>query len=938
MERFREQIARSVGQLTEVFSSDRDVNIMLENMNDRIMSSYEAAQSPPTFEELPAPVAAVRTSSQSSTPRKAAKTKISDEDEVINAIDAAYFIDNDEFDAVDYELKKLCDVEMCYEDIQRERFRLKAQHTVVSKKISTLIMQKSSSYTAQVGEMEKIRDDVGGVVEEILTIRRSLKLATDQTRTCLGLIANEKKKNVLNELKNTLTAIKALHETEHTIRETIENGNFPLAIQMLIETQIRAAAYAHFTCINEEMSKLAGMSSLLETKLTSQLATIAVVFDPEKYRFVWTAYEMLEKTEVVAEKLLAAFTEAIETTTTAVLLDKLLDKKANEQEMKEAPYTSLCLKLDSDQVATTFREMGFVLCRSFHAFHKILAFHGLESASEASKNVYKSLLAARTDLFLTATGRFLTLVESRDFVSLKFDHILDIVDSINRFNNIGQAYFAFFQTKLADAIEKRTAIYFERYHKERVEELAMFIENESFTLCPVPIQFTIFDLQDFEFLKESRHDNIKGGEDTDENLEGTVDLIVTDWENPFCQAAIRSRHQSTYSQKSSDERSYSTTSAPELRKSQDSILEDPLDEPTGPPPPNLCNTALNLLRFFGRYIRMTALLPTLCAKSAPAIIDLYEFFFASICHLFGSEGAEFVERISRLAACLENISKKYSKEKGSNSPFRKVFRNGEGSSEQIYPSLCPAVQIAFIDNLYGACERIIAVDSVEFVARQLDLIRPVIESLLLEDVRESLHPVLEAFYAQVLPCHSDAKTLIVDASTSRALRLKSLVESVASVNWDIGELKSEHSPYVHLLAQDYELFSIRINSIKESEPINLTESMEKFFWSRAIHYSFKALVQGYGDGGKCSTEGRALMQLDFQMILLKLEPLCQMKPVPHASFVDGYIKAYYLPENGLEQWIKSHSEYSSKQLTSLLGAAAHVSKKARLRILDALKD
>uniref|UniRef100_A0A1I7TM46 DUF2451 domain-containing protein n=1 Tax=Caenorhabditis tropicalis TaxID=1561998 RepID=A0A1I7TM46_9PELO len=114
--------------------------------------------------------------------------------------------------------------------------------------------------------------------------------------------------------------------------------------------------------------------------------------------------------------------------------------------------------------------------------------------------------------------------------------------------------------------------------------------------------------------------------------------------------------------------------------------------------------------------------------------------------------------------------------------------------------------------------------------------------------------------------------------------------------------------------------------------------MEKFFWDRAIYYSFKALVQGYGDGGKCSTEGRALMQLDFQNVLMKLEPLCGIKPVPHANFVHDYIKAYYLPENGLEQWIRSHSEYSSKQLSSLLGAAAHVSKKARLRILDALKD
>ncbi|EFO86631.1 hypothetical protein CRE_04631 [Caenorhabditis remanei] len=932
MERFKEQIAKRVNQIGEQFSSDNDVKVMLDNMSDRVGSSYDA---PSTSDETDEPIAPLNSSSQNSSPKKLIKAKVSEEEEIINSIDAAYFIDNNEFDAIDYELKKLCDIEMCYEDIQRERFRLKSQHTVVSKQISTLIMQKSSSYTAQVGEMEKIRDDVGDVIEEILSIRKALSLATEQTRTCLGLIANEKKKNVLNTLKTTLTTIKSFYEAENHIRETINEGNFPLAIQMLIETQIRAVEYSEFTCVSDVSSKLREMSCLLETELAAQLSTIAVVFDSEKYRCFFTAYEMLEKSDLVAQKLLAAFTEAIETTTTAVILDKM--RESDRQE--DATYTSLCLKLDSEQASITFREMGFVLCRSFHAYHKILQFHSSESASETSQKIYKNLLSSRADVFLSATKRLLVLVESRDFVSLKFEHILDIVDSINRFNNIGKTYFACYQLKLGESIEKRTEIYFERYHMERMEELYMFIENESFTLCPVPFQFTIFDLQDFEFLKESRQefDNMNKTEEAAENnVETSVELIKNDWQNPFCQAAIRSRIQSSYSQKSSDERSYSTSSAPENFKSHESFSEDPLDEPVGAPTPNLCNTALNLLRFFGRYLRMTALLPTLCAKSAPAIIDLYEFFFASICHIFGSEGAEFIGRIPRLVSCLDGISKKFSKNCEGSSPFRKVFQKDDDG--KIYPNLSPAVQIAFIDNLYGACERIIAVNSIEFVARQLDLIRPVIESLLLEDVRDSLSVSLDIFYSQVLPCQSDAKVLIVDASASRSLRLKSLVENVSSVKWDIGELKSDHNLYVELLIQDYELFSIRLNSIKENGSVSLSESMENFFWNRAIYYSFKALVQGYGDGGKCSTEGRALMQLDFQNILLKLEPLCGIKPIPHANFVDSYIKAYYLPENGLEQWIKTHSEYSSKQLSSLLGAAAHVSKKARLRILDALKD
>uniref|UniRef100_A0A1I7WYB3 DUF2451 domain-containing protein n=1 Tax=Heterorhabditis bacteriophora TaxID=37862 RepID=A0A1I7WYB3_HETBA len=114
------------------------------------------------------------------------------------------------------------------------------------------------------------------------------------------------------------------------------------------------------------------------------------------------------------------------------------------------------------------------------------------------------------------------------------------------------------------------------------------------------------------------------------------------------------------------------------------------------------------------------------------------------------------------------------------------------------------------------------------------------------------------------------------------------------------------------------------------------------------------LLLSYCEGGRCSTEGRALMQLDFQHLLFKLTHICQILPVPHADYVDGFIKAYYLPESGLEQWISNHSvslnvftfhttriwlmEYTAKQMIYLLGVATHVSKKAKTRIINALND
>lgn len=68
----------------------------------------------------------------------------------------------------------------------------------------------------------------------------------------------------------------------------------------------------------------------------------------------------------------------------------------------------------------------------------------------------------------------------------------------------------------------------------------------------------------------------------------------------------------------------------------------------------------------------------------------------------------------------------------------------------------------------------------------------------------------------------------------------------------------------------------------------------------------RLLSRSYANVKKCSNEGRALMQLDFQQFLMKLEKLTDLRPVPDKEFVETYIKAYYLTENDMEQFIKNH--------------------------------
>lgn len=97
-------------------------------------------------------------------------------------------------------------------------------------------------------------------------------------------------------------------------------------------------------------------------------------------------------------------------------------------------------------------------------------------------------------------------------------------------------------------------------------------------------------------------------------------------------------------------------------------------------------------------------------------------------------------------------------------------------------------------------------------------------------------------------------------------------------------------------------------------------------------------MEGFSNAKKCSNEGRALMQLDYQQFLMKLDSIMDLKPIPEKEFVEGYIKAYYLPESQLDSWLQDHKEYSNKQLLALINSVDHINKKSRQRLINIVEE
>uniref|UniRef100_A0A914ED59 Coiled-coil domain-containing protein 132 n=1 Tax=Acrobeloides nanus TaxID=290746 RepID=A0A914ED59_9BILA len=859
--------------------------------------------------------------------------------EVFDEIDFTYFIEGN-FDATAYELQKMLGDEFELDEIERERFKLKRQLQVVSKKVTALITKNSAAFAKQVQQYAIVQEEAGKMVELISGIREGLSKSQSECRTALSIVANDRKRKMLRQLKSTLFKLKTLYETEFRLKELIQEGDFPGAIQLCVEAKNAARVYENYSCIKDLTANLCRTLESMESHIDDALAGLTVVFDINRYSLVYSAYLMLDKVESAAVKLSSFFRATIESSARTVLVDHLTRSSQNLT-TDTMSYEQLCEAIKTEEVLTVVRELGMVLCKVLFIYHAILRYHidederllcaapepenEFEAAPIVEKGVMqKSLSEGLYGIFKTASNKFNILLCCQDLSQLKFDNFLDIVEMSNRFRKFGRHHFGNSCGEVAISLEKQTYLYFGRYHQERMEELKMFLENEVFTLCPVPLQFTLFDLQEFQFLKEStdafddddlhvQHVSDQAG--LGEQLDYTI--LTTDAENPFLPGSKLANgpdREGTPVQNGvqKDENKDSKGSL-SRSSSEDScyINEDPSMHSSMP---NICNTALNLLRFFGRYIRMTSMLHSIAEQAIFSITQLFHYFTYSIFTFFSSDTIKdlFESDVGsdRLQRVVETIRKNLIMP---DSPSKIP----ENAGSRFYSChLSPCVNINEQESLYALAERIVAVESVIFLGKQLELLKPVLESLLPTNFKGQ---GLQTFYKNILVITGDLRDCIY-----------------VSVNWDISDIQSQHNKYVDVLIQDLKNFHQRLKIVPES--VHMSTEVNNCIWNLIILFVFKSLVQGYADSSKkCTNEGRALMLLDFQQLIGEMESMAGLRPLPHKSYVEEYIKAYYLPESNLETWMVQHQEYTNNQLVALLNATSSFSKKAKSRLINVLE-
>ncbi|XP_023264604.1 syndetin isoform X4 [Seriola lalandi dorsalis] len=913
------------------------------------------------------------------------------EQEIIDSIEEVYF-SNDSFDMVQHELEKL-PPELNLQELEEYRDKLKRQQSAVSKKVADLILEKQPAYVKELERVTALQTNLQLAAVICTNARRQLSVAKEGfTEASLGLLANQRRRQLLTGLLKSLRTIKTLQRTDVRLSEMLEEEDYPGAIQLCLECQKAASTFKHYSCISELNSKLQDTLEQIEEQLDVALSKTCKHFDVLHYTKVQLAYKLLGKTQTAMDQLHMHFTQAIHNTVFQVVLGYVELCAGNaDTKFQKMQYKDLCTHITLDSYIPCLTDLCKALWEVMLSYHCTMQWHEEHDKQENTPTPDDAAAAAESDELVVDRSYVKKKLEhgltriwqdvqlkvkayilGTDMSNFKYDDFIVVLDVISRLMQVGEEFCGSKSEVLQESIKRQSINYFKNYHRARLEELRMFLENETWELCPVKSNFNIAQLHEFKFMGQCRSPSVSPSRQavTSSTLAQEELSLFQQYlqeGNPF-EMHIEHKEEET-----EDVLASNGYESDELEKSvyqdydsdsdvPEELKQDYVDEQTGDAPlksvsretirskkksdynlnktnaPILTNTTLNVIRLVGKYMQMMNILKPIAFDVIHCVSQLFDYYLYAVYTFFGrndmyeSSGLGLIS--SRLRTTLNRIQESLidMEAVGENAG---VHGPGEDRKEKVpSPHLSQLVVLTNSGSLYGLAQRVVATESLVFLAEQFESLQSHLDTMM----PAAKKPFLQQFYSQTVSTASELRKPIYWIVAAKAIDYEQMLLLMAGVKWDIREIMSQHNVYVDVLLKEFEQFNKRLGDV--SRHVRIPLPVSNVLWEHCIRLANRTLVEGYANVKKCSNEGRALMQLDFQQFLMKLEKLTDLRPIPDKEFVETYIKAYYLTENDMEQFIKNHREYSMKQLANLVNVClgSHINKKARQKLLAAIDD
>lgn len=713
------------------------------------------------------------------------------------------------------------------------------------------------------------------------------------------------------------------------------------AIDLIMNSLKAAHAHKEFTCIADLTSRLQDTLEITEEKLDTVLATLCYDFDENIFQKLRQAYSLLGKTQLAMDGLHMHYSSAIsESALNAIrpfVSDPNLDTKFQDLcQMVPLNKSPICL--------LSLCEKLFLVMKSYYLLVNWHSKHEEESANSTSSNAFdieknvsreyikQKLKAGLVRIWHDVQAKVSTFLKGTGLGEFPFEKFIQVLGILRKLTQVAEVFCGDTADLLQDFIRTQSVSYIKNYHRGRMEELKLFLENEGWEQCPVKSNFTLLSLQEFRPFKkyigvktdililsskQSQSDTTSSIHSQDDSVYITkyfnsktshTPFDIFHDENVTNDDIFGLEPDGNVSEDSDDE-------PEELRRDYvddaDHLENTPSQSANTSPWKTkqsviVTNTTLSVLRNCGQYLQICRYLPQISLEVVMLMNQLFDYYFYTV-HLFFTSDLDVASNTlytQKLNAVLKRISNNI--DIGAGDDLGKTFPS---------PELPKHLDLTSEDTLHGLTERIIAVESVIFLAKQFESLQPYLESI----VASHQKMILEHFNSNTLAVAVDLRMPVYMCSASKAIDARNSLIAMSQVRWDVKNVAETHSPYVDLIFRRIQYFALRLENI--SAKVTLNAEVLTSVWSMVSKFIVHLLVEGYSDATKCSNGGRGLMQLDYRQLFMKVEKVSGLKPIPYQDYVDRYVKAYYLPRNELEEFVRERHDYSNKHLLALVTCA-----------------
>ncbi|KAK7073022.1 hypothetical protein SK128_015096 [Halocaridina rubra] len=445
------------------------------------------------------------------------------EQAVIDSIEKVYF-ESGSGDVGEHELSKFPEV-IDTHFINGMRSRLRKQQTIVSRRVSDLIMQKQGMCSE---EMEKVTELQKTIIEGVALCmegRKKLALGRSQfTSASLGILANYSKRQKIASVIRSLRTIRTLQMTDVQLQNLLKAEDYPGAIQLLLECQRAAATFKHFTCISELSTKLQDTLEGAEEQLDVALTKVVANFNASNYEKLQIAYGLLGKTQTLMDQLHMHLTSHIHNSAFTIVLGYVELYNSNigtnntigSSSYSKLQYSELCKNVHEESFLPCLLDLSRCMWNVLRSYRCIISWHENSNEQNSQCNTpesqtsepenYQRYVKQKLEhglyrIWQDVQAKVRTFILATDLSHFKFEDFLRVLDVINKLIDVGESFCGSRSETLRESIKKQSLNYFRNHHRARMEELRMFLENEGWEPCPVKSTFSIYQLMEFRFLR-----------------------------------------------------------------------------------------------------------------------------------------------------------------------------------------------------------------------------------------------------------------------------------------------------------------------------------------------------------------------------------------------------------------------------------------------------